>query len=127
MTDRLLKFLLLTMLVASIVACARTPEQEGKAALEHMIVLLEKGKAREMIETYMEPDLMTKLKASGKYERVVQKFEARKAARLVDRLKKIKTRKPEVSQDGQQLVYRQENGRKVGLKKLDGRWYIMNN
>lgn len=127
MLKRLGTTTVIMVLLAALVACAKTPEQEGKAALDHMISLLEKGKGREMVETYMDPDLQKSLKASGKFDLVIEKFEARKAKKLVSRLKEIVASKPEVAKDGGQLVYRYGNGRRVRLKKIDGRWYIMNN
>lgn len=124
MIIRFSKFLFVLLVVAGLSACAKSPEQESKAAIKDMISLLESGKAREFMDQYANPGMVKTMKAAGMYDRAVSNISKNRMQAMVKSLKSMLESKPEISKDGMTAVYK-DGRRKVTFKKIENRWYLM--
>lgn len=101
---------------------------EPAAVVTDMIRLLEAGKSREFVETYVSPTDLDEMTKQGRtLEKLAARFEGERVKELLDVLQTISKQPPVMSADGDEASWPVEN--KVGhlrLQRIDGRWYLRN-
>jgi len=84
-----------------------------------------------MIDSYVPPEELKKMKAAGFYEVVVSKFgEGEKVKQMIQALKDANEMKPEFNEDQTVATYTSDkedsplNNKPMKFVKVDKRWYI---
>lgn len=107
------------------------PQESIDTAIPHAIKLLEEQKYKEMIDSYVPPEELKKMKAAGFYEVVVSKFgEGEKVNQMIQALKEANEMKPEFNADKTVATYTSDKedsplkNKPMKFVKVDKRWYI---
>lgn len=105
---------------------AGTPRLEPEAVITHMAQLLEAGKGREFVETYMSPADMAKMKERGRtLDDLAKRFEGERVKELIAMLQAISKVPPQWNEARDEASWDvdQKPG-KLRLQLVDGRWYV---
>ncbi|MDB4637775.1 MAG: hypothetical protein P8M30_00610 [Planctomycetaceae bacterium] len=137
---RYLLFAFSIVIIASNVLIAQEekkahPQASVETAITHAITILEAKKYKELLDQYVPPADLAKMKEAGAYELVVKKFgEGEKSGKLLNALKAAQTVKPEYNEDKTSVVFNftkevdgeQVEQRPVRFTKIGKLWYIGN-
>ena len=107
------------------------PREKLETAVVEAIRLLEAKETLTFLKQFVHPDDLNKVIEGGKtLEKLAEQFSAKKSSRLVAFLKEIRDKQPELSEDGNQAVFKVETktapGGKVVFQKSGKLWYIRN-
>ena len=101
---------------------------EPAAAITDMIRLLEAGKSREFVETYVAPTDLDEMTKQGRtIEKLAARFEGERVKELIEVMLAVSKQPPVMSADGGEASWAVEH--KMGqlrLQRIDGRWYLRN-
>jgi hypothetical protein len=120
--------LLIVLLLFSLVGCGKkTPEQQVRATIKDMVVLIDKGDLKKLLLTYADPAFVERIKKSGRVDAIVANLKQRKAERLKKYLNEALAAKAEVSKDGKKVSFKLKNRRRpMVFSQVKGRWYLNN-
>lgn len=107
-------------------AVAGEPRLEPEAVVAHMIQLLEAGRGREFVETYMSPDDLAKMKERGRsIDDLAKRFEGERVNELLEKLQAMSKVAPQWNEARDEASWDVGEGRgKLRLQRIDGRWYV---
>ena len=101
---------------------------EPAAVITDMIRLLEAGRSREFVETYVSPTDLDEMTKQGRtIEKLASRFEGERVKELLEVMHTISKQPPVTSADGGEASWAIEH--KLGhlrLQRIDGRWYLRN-
>lgn len=113
----------------------KDPQASVDTAIPYAIKLLEAKDYKGLIDNYVPPEDLKKMKEAGAYEIVIQKFgEGDKPAELREALTIALKTKPEINDEKNVYTFKvqkEEDGeikklRPVVFKKIEERWYLGN-
>lgn len=105
------------------------PRENLDTLIPHGIQLLEAGKYKEMMEAFVPPEDLKRMKDSGMFDKIVKEFgEGPRAKRLLAALKEVKGTQPEYNDDKTRAVFKlkQPQGRKKTLDfEKSGKYWVL--
>jgi len=113
----------------------KDPQASVDTAIPYAINLLEAKEYKTLIDNYVPPEDLKKMKEVGAYEIVIQKFgEGDKPAELKEALTVALKTRPEINDEKTVYTFKvqkEEDGevktlRPVVFKKIEDRWYLGN-
>lgn len=107
------------------------PQASLETAVPHAIKLLEEKKYKDMIDSFVPPDELKKMKEVGAYETVIKRFgEGERVKQMLQALKEVKELEPEFNEDKSRATFKSDkadsplNSRPMRFIKVEKRWYI---
>lgn len=106
------------------------PQQNLEIAIPRVIRLLKAQQYAEFLQSYVPPDEVKKITASGKFDAMAEKFEAKKAPRLLEALEAVPTAKLTFDKEKQIATFTLKEpiaGKPdVRFVKIGALWYVAN-
>jgi len=107
------------------------PQESLKTAIPHAIKLLEDKNYKDLLEGYIPPEELKKMKDAGAFELVVNRFgEGEKAKRLLQALKEAQSLTPEYNEEKTLATFESDKEdsplktKPLSFTKIEKLWYI---
>lgn len=135
--SRLFCFVLgLSLLLPSLVAAQEEekkahPQESLETAIPHAIKLMQDKNFKDLLEGYVPPEELKRMKESGAFEEVVEKFrEGAKSKQLLQALKETQSLTPEYNDEKTLATFKSDKedsplkNRPLKFVKVEKLWYI---
>ena len=106
-------------------------ELAPEAALNDIIAMLGSGRGKQFVETYCEPAELAKMVEGGRtIESLAARFDGERGQQLLAGLQVAAKQPPALSADGNTATWQLDEStglpKQFRLKRIDGRWYLVN-